>query len=101
MARRIQIKASKRAKAHVRLVDKKAPKAVKEVSNSFSPNSSMISKVSFNPKNSTMYVNFHNGHTYSYKGVDSKTFHAMRISESAGKFFHKHIKSQYKTNKHF
>lgn len=99
MPKIVNVKASKRAVAHKRTVGGNSVKPKGEFGNTFSPNSAFIHKVSHNPQSNVMYVNFKNGSTYAYNGVDRKTFQKMQKAESTGKYFHSNIKNKYSSTK--
>jgi hypothetical protein len=61
--------------------------------------SSHIHSLGFDPETGTMAVKFHAGGTYHYSGIDQDTFNELRGHESAGAYFHKNIKGQYRHRK--
>lgn len=46
-------------------------------------------------ENGTLYVTFHNGGTYWYRGVPESVYRDLMSAPSHGKFFHAHIKNVY------
>jgi len=46
-------------------------------------------------ENNTLRITFNN-RTYSYSNVPKNVFDEMVLSESVGKYFHAHIKNNYK-----
>lgn len=46
-------------------------------------------------ENNTLYVSFHNGGTYSYRGVPYSVFQELLTAPSKGKYFSRHIKLSY------
>lgn len=61
-------------------------------------NSSSISHCEHDDIAKELHITFHSGSTHTYKGVMKETFEALKSAESAGKFFHAHIKNKYQTN---
>ena len=61
-------------------------------------NSSMITKLAFNPKSFKLFVNFANGVVFMYDNVSVNTFTEMSLAPSVGKFFHSDIKGQYESH---
>lgn len=63
------------------------------------PNSSSITKVSFDPTLKVLTVTFKGGGTYHYFGVHRELVEQMLATrdagESAGKFFHKNIRTKF------
>jgi hypothetical protein len=101
MKRKVLVSASTRAKQHTRSVGKSV--AVKNELgklNEYKPEkSSLIHHVKHDPKTKTMVITFHNQQQYSYSGVSSNVFHGLKKAKSAGKYFHKNIRSSYETKK--
>lgn len=58
--------------------------------------SSMIKTVWYNPELKRMRVQFNNDKIYEYKKIPKKYWKRLKISKSAGKFFNKYIKENYK-----
>ena len=64
--------------------------------------SSNIKEVDFIPdeeSSGTLSITFHSGTTYHYSGVKHKVFRELVKAESAGKYFDKEIKRNYKYQK--
>ena len=43
----------------------------------------------------TLYISFHSGGTYWYRGVPESVYRALMSAPSHGKYFHAHIKNVY------
>lgn len=54
--------------------------------------SSNIEGAHFDPATGTLTVKFKNGGTYHYAGCSQHHYDGLCSAESAGKWFHKHIK---------
>lgn len=61
--------------------------------------SSNIDGVHYDPATQILTVRFINGGTYKYGGVVQSHYDGLRKAKSAGKYFHKTIKSAYKWTK--
>ena len=63
------------------------------------PNSSSISKIKFDHFSRILNVTFKTGKTYAYLGVPAdlvdKMLEIKEAGDSAGKFFHKNIRSEF------
>lgn len=59
------------------------------------PGSSVISQVRFNAADEKLDVQFKNGSIYTYHNVSKNRFTRLCKSESIGRYFAQHIKSQY------
>lgn len=58
-------------------------------------NSSLIAGIGFDPDSQTLTLQFTDGNSYEYQGVDDGTYNELLASDSMGKFFHSRIKGQY------
>lgn len=58
-------------------------------------NSTNLRVAEYDPFMKTMILRFHTGGDYEYMEVDRKVFDALVKAESAGKFFHQHIRGKY------
>lgn len=56
--------------------------------------SSSIDHCDFFDDTGTMEIKFSSGAVYHYPDCDKKHYEALKQSESAGKFFHQHIRSK-------
>ena len=61
--------------------------------------SSQVKAIGHDPATNTLTVQFHTGSTYTYDGVDAKTYDAMLNAKSIGKFLGAEIKGKYKYKK--
>jgi len=43
----------------------------------------------------TLFLKFNSGAVYKYPGVPADIYHALVTAESAGKFFHREIRSKF------
>lgn len=57
--------------------------------------SSFISGAGYDPDSQTLTLQFSDGKTWEYRGVDDGTYNEMMQSDSMGRFFHARIKGQY------
>ena len=57
--------------------------------------SSFLSSVLYDAANLAMTVNFRDGRTYTFEGVDQATADAFAQSRSPGRFFNRELKGQY------
>lgn len=57
--------------------------------------SSMVKAMKHDPATGTLQLQFKNGSTFEYNGVDDGTADALRTADSAGKFVHENIRGQY------
>lgn len=58
--------------------------------------SSHIMSAGYDPVSSELQLSFHNGKTYSYRGVPEHIHKTLMMSGSKGEYFHKHINSRFK-----
>lgn len=58
--------------------------------------SSVIKAVGYDYATKDLYIEFYNGTNYAYHQVPQTTYHELLEAESAGQFFNKHIKPNYK-----
>lgn len=61
--------------------------------------SGMINKIAYDESEKLLTLTFNSGGAYSYKDVPKEVFDALLAAESAGKYFHAHIKGKYETEK--
>lgn len=59
--------------------------------------SSAINQIAYDPETKVLKVTFQSGGTYDYFGVPQKVVKDWLAAESAGRYFHKHVK-QYSSN---
>lgn len=59
--------------------------------------SSNIHSLAWEPN--TLYIRFNNGGVYGYSDAPAQVFDEMRGAESAGKFFHAHVKNSFVARK--
>lgn len=65
----------------------------------FPVKSSHIAAVGYSDEDKSLYVEFHSGQTYRYKGAKADHLEAMLKAESAGKFFHSQIRPNFEFEK--
>lgn len=56
--------------------------------------SSLIKELGYDADSETLAVQFHNGDIWHYSPISPAEFHQMAQSDSAGKYFHAHIKGK-------
>jgi len=61
--------------------------------------SGMITKISYDESEKLLTLTFASGGAYSYKDVPKEVFDGLLAAESAGKYFHSHIKGKYETER--
>jgi hypothetical protein len=61
--------------------------------------SGMISKITYDESEKLLTLTFASGGAYSYKDVPKEVFDGLLAAESAGKYFHAHIKGKYDADK--
>lgn len=61
--------------------------------------SSNIDEISFDKEAKEVTVKFHSGASHTYADVPEEHFHKMQQSESAGKYFHAHIRDKFKSKR--
>lgn len=61
--------------------------------------SGMITKIAYDESEKLLTLTFASGGAYTYKDVPKEKFDALLAAESAGKYFHAHIKGKYDTEK--
>lgn len=54
--------------------------------------SSNIQAVGYDPESQTLHVQFKGGSTYAFAGVPPEHHSGLLDAESAGQYFHKHIR---------
>lgn len=57
--------------------------------------SGMISKIAYNESEKLLTLTFNSGGAYAYKDVPKEVFDGILAAESAGKYYHAHIKGKY------
>ena len=55
-------------------------------------NSSAIRSLDYDPKTKRLVVQFTNGKSSEYPGIDAEMYEAFKSSDSPGRFFHQNIK---------
>lgn len=58
--------------------------------------SSMLDEIAYDETTKKLTIKFNHGSAYEYYDVELAIFNGLKEAESIGKFFHKHIKSQYR-----
>lgn len=58
--------------------------------------SSMLGNISYDETTQKLLVTFNGGSTYEYFDVEQAIYAGLRDAVSKGKFFHKHIKANYR-----
>lgn len=61
--------------------------------------STLVERVYYDPETSTLDAVFHSGARYRYVGVTSKIFAKFVLAESMGKYYNRHIKAAYNSEK--
>ncbi len=61
--------------------------------------SSNVSKIGYEPTNSTLEVEFKNGGTYHYYDVPEHIWEAFKAADSKGMFIHQNLKGQFRYSK--
>lgn len=61
--------------------------------------SSSVFSYAYDDEKSVLMVKFKSGDVYHYRGVPEELFKEMQKAESAGKYIHEHLKSQYNYDK--
>jgi hypothetical protein len=66
----------------------------------FSPkDSTAISRVQYNVPEAILSLTFKSGGTHHFKEVPVAHYHALQDAQSAGKYYHAHIRDKYKVAK--
>ena len=60
-----------------------------------SVSSSNVSSVGYDDTSQTLYVQFHTGAVYIYKGVPRHEFEGLQDASSVGSYLHRNIKGVY------
>lgn len=58
--------------------------------------SSDLSEVGYDPTTMVLEIVFHSGGTYQYFDVPETVYQELLSSESIGRFFHAHVKNNYR-----
>lgn len=58
--------------------------------------STHVAAVGYDPDTRRLHVEFHNGQTYEYRGVDSHFHDALMKGDSVGENFHTYIRPNFK-----
>jgi len=58
--------------------------------------SQAIASIRHDPSAKVLTVSFHSGSSHDFAEVPEEIFDAMKVSESAGKFYHSEVKNKYK-----
>lgn len=61
--------------------------------------SGMITKIAYDESEKLLTLTFASGGAYVYKDVPKEVFDSLLAAESAGKYFHAHVKNKYETEK--
>jgi hypothetical protein len=61
--------------------------------------SSNVKAIGYDPKNSTVFVDFKNGASYEYYDVPERVFHELKNADSVGRFLNMEIKGSYSYSK--
>ncbi len=69
------------------------------MTDSFSPQSSNIEQVTYDPAMRDMTVKFKSGGEYVHHNVGSQDFAAFKAADSAGGHYHRHIKGRFRFTK--
>lgn len=57
--------------------------------------SSNVASVGYESATQTVFVCFHNGSTYAYRGVPEAEFEGLKNSPSVGSYLHRNFKNVY------
>ena len=57
--------------------------------------STALASASYNDEDETLDITFQNGRSYTYEGVPSEVFEALRDARSPGTYFFQNIKYRY------
>jgi len=57
--------------------------------------SSNVSRIGYDDSTQTLYVEFHSGSMYIYKGVPVMEFDGLKNASSIGSYLHRNIKQVY------
>jgi len=57
--------------------------------------SSAIASIRHDSKEKILTVSFNSGSSHDFANVPDEIFDAMKVSDSAGKYFHQNIKGKY------
>jgi hypothetical protein len=61
--------------------------------------SSNIAACGYDPETRVLRVEFTGGATYEYAGVDPSAYEGLVGADSAGEYFHRHIRNLYPTRR--
>jgi hypothetical protein len=61
--------------------------------------SSSIKSAHYDSKNKILYIQFNSGHTHSYSDCPIDVYEGLTEAESAGSYFHAHIKNNFESQK--
>lgn len=61
--------------------------------------SGMVSSISYDEQERKLTLGFNSGGAYEYEDVPKNVFDELLSAESAGKYFHLHIRNKYKSEK--
>jgi hypothetical protein len=61
--------------------------------------STNITSIGYDPRTSTLEVEFRSGGVYQYSGVPEATTAALLNAQSHGKYFYLHVKDRYPTRR--
>ncbi|UBF30329.1 KTSC domain-containing protein (plasmid) [Kovacikia minuta CCNUW1] len=59
--------------------------------------SGMANAVGYDPDRNLLQIEFKSGSVYQYEDVDAATWRELQTSDSAGRFFNRRIKGQYRS----
>jgi len=59
-------------------------------------NSSNLKSVGYDPDRRLLEIEFHTGAVYQYFNVPESVYRELMAAPSHGKYFHQHIKDQYR-----
>lgn len=59
--------------------------------------SSAIRRATYDDASRTLTLHFGSGAVYDYAGVPAPVFQELQTAESAGRYYHDHIRGQYET----
>lgn len=60
------------------------------------PKSSATSRIAYNDEHKVLSVTFKSGHTEHLANVPAQHFHGLKGADSAGKYYHQHLKGKFK-----
>lgn len=63
------------------------------------PHSSSIQRCEYNDETKDMHVTFASGGKHCFKDVEKDVYDGLAAAQSPGKYFHQHLRKNYKSEK--